>query len=385
MNGVRRDAGAQGPPRTRAPVPLRALQRLRTFWRDLRAWRRIRFTPGGGVFTAGALAVGLAAMNTGNNLLYLLLGAMLGFIAVSGWLSEQAIRDLRLERHLPRAVSVGHELRIAYQVENRKTRLPSLAVEIAEAGLPGRAFLAHVGPRATARTRALVTFVRRGVYPLGTVTLSTSFPFGLFLKERDLRLPGEIVVWPRTDRSVLLAEVPGDGARTGAAAARGAQGHRGEYRGLRPYRPGDDPRDIHWRPSARLREPVVREYERDAGQTRWICLDLRAEPGDAAEVAVEAAASLAARSMAEGRSFGLSAGGVTVEPGQGAGQLERVLDTLARVDFSEQAPRPLPPTDPAACVLVSVDGAPGFGAALVVGRGARYEPPLPPDASRDAA
>ena len=73
---------------------------IRGTWRKLRAWRRISFTSGGLVFTIGALAVGFAAMNTGNNLLYLLLGSMLGFIAVSGWLSEQAIWNLGIERHL---------------------------------------------------------------------------------------------------------------------------------------------------------------------------------------------------------------------------------------------------------------------------------------------
>jgi uncharacterized protein (DUF58 family) len=120
---------------------------------------------------------------------------------------------------------------------------------------------------------------------------------------------------------------------------------------------------------------VLREYERDGAETRWICLDLRAEPGDAAEVAVEVAASLAADAVAEGRSFALAAGDTLVEAGEGPGQLDRVLDVLARVDFAPDAPAPAPPSDPAACLLVSVDGAPGFGAAVVVGRDAVYEEP----------
>ena len=88
----------------------RGARALRETWARIRAWRRIRFTSGGVVFTLGTIAVGFAAMNTGNNLLYLLLGSMLGFIAVSGWLSEQAIRGLRVERRAPRAVTVGQEI-----------------------------------------------------------------------------------------------------------------------------------------------------------------------------------------------------------------------------------------------------------------------------------
>jgi len=336
---------------------LRAARATRQAWERLRAWRRISFTPGGLVFTIGTFAVGFAALNTGNNLLYLLLGAMLGFITVSGWLSEQAIRGLEVERRFPRAVTVGQELRIAYSVTNKKPKLPTLAVELVEPGLPGRAFLAHVAPGETTTTRSVNSFVRRGIYPLRTLTVATSFPFGLFLKERDLDLPGEVVVWPRTDRPVQRP-VPGAGGtpRTGAPP-RGGSGYRGEYRNLRAYRPGDDPRDIHWRSSARLREPVLREYERDSASTRWICLDLRGEPSEQAEVAVEVAAALAARAAAEGHPFALAAGRAVVPPDDGPGQLERVLDVLARVDFEPDAPASVPPADEEACILVQAESA----------------------------
>lgn len=350
------------------PLPLRrAWEGLREARRRLRAWRRISFTGGGLVFTVGAFAVGFAAMNTGNNLLYLLLGAMLGFISVSGWLSEQAIRALRIERHVPRSVTVGEEMRIVYAVHNEKDRLPSLAVELHEEGLLESAFLTHVPAGGREEARSVNSFVRRGIYPLGRLTLSTSFPFGLFLKERDVTIPGEVVVWPRTDRPVPTP-APGGGRlpRTGRRS-KGAAGHRGEYRSLREYRPGDDPRDIHWRSSARLRTPVIREYERDGARTRWICLDTRAEPGDAAEVAVETAAALAARAVEENRPVALLAADIVVDVGEGAGQLERILDVLARVDFSVDAPLPAPPVSPEACVLVSVHGAPGFGDEILVG------------------
>jgi len=335
----------------------RALGRIRDVWREIRAWRRISFTAGGGAFTAGTFAVGFAAMNTGNNLLYLLLGAMLGLITVSGWLSEQVIHGLRISRRIPRAVSAGHDLRIAYEVSNLKTRLPTTALEIGEGGLPGRAFVPHVEPGGTTHVRSSNTFARRGVYRLGTVTLSTAFPFGMFLKERDMEISGEVVVWPRTDRQVPPALLAGGRlALRGATASRSAAGHRGEYRSLRAYRPGDDPRDIHWRSSARFREPVLREYEREGAEALWICLDLRSQPGDAAEEAVEVSASLAAQAMAEGRSFALVAGDVVVDPGDGPGQLERILDALARVDFRPDAPASDAAAAPESCVVVSASG-----------------------------
>ena len=69
------------------------------------------------------------------------------------------------------------------------------------------------------------------------------------------------------------------------------------------------------------------------------------------------------------------AGGYLVEPGEGPGHLEAVLDALARVDFDASGPGPNPPVDPAGCVLVSVDAAPGFGDVMAVGRGAKLDRP----------
>ncbi len=348
-----------------------AIAQLHGLWRRLRAWRRIHFTRGGTVFTLGTMAVGFAAMNTGNNLLYLLLGSMLGFIVVSSWLSEQAIRSLRIVRRAPRSVTVGHELRLVYEVTNHKKRLPSLAVEVSEAGLPDKAFLAHVAPGGHASARSVNSFVRRGIYSLNTVTLSTGFPFGLFRKERDVEIPGEIIVWPRTNRMVREPNPGGGRVPTMGLSGRGVAGSRGEYRSLRGYRTGDDSRDIHWRSSARLREPVIREYERDGAETRWICVDLRAEEGEPAEVVIEVAAFLAAQATAQHRPFALVAGSHLLEPGDGPAQLERALDVLARADFAPDAPSPDPPIGREACVLVSVDGRPGFGEVVSVGREAR--------------
>jgi uncharacterized protein (DUF58 family) len=362
---VSRKAPRRGPFAWR-PIAV-VLDGLAEAWRQMRAWRRIYFTSFGFSFTLGSVAVGLAAMNTGNNLLYLLMGAMVGFICVSSWLSEQTIRDVKIDRAAFHSVTVGQDLRLVYQVTNQKRFLPSLAMELLETGLPNRAFIAHLPGHKSATARSVNAFVRRGIYPLGTVTLSTSFPFGLFRKERDVEIPGEVVVYPRTDRRVRQpATGAGREGRSGAAS-RGALGTRGEYRSLRGYRPGDDPKDIHWRSSARLREPVVRDYERDGSQTRWVVLDTRAEPGEPAEVAVEVAAALLAGAHVEHRPFALLAGGALLEPGVGVAHLERALDILARVDFDPADAVPEPPVPISSCVLVGVAGGRGWGDVYAVG------------------
>ena len=339
-------------------------------WRRLRAWRRIYFTRGGLLFALGAFSVGFAAMNTGNNLLFLLLGAMLGTIVLSSWLSEQSIRDMEVRRRTPRGVSVGEPARIVYDVRNRKRKIPSFALLVHEEGLAEGAYLSRLDAGEERTIRSEHRFVRRGVYPLDAITLTTSFPFGLFRKERDVSQPGELVIWPRTDRPVPPVSAVGDRIRQQGTARWGAPGSRGEYRGLRGYRSGDDPRDIHWRSTARLGEPVVRQYERDAAQSLWICLDTRGKDHERVEATVEVAASLAARFRDDGKRFALATPGHRVEPGSGPAQLERVLDALARIEFEPDAPLVEPPVERERCVLVSISGrgAQGFGDVVATGR-----------------
>ena len=136
-------------------------ERLKRVRRWFRAPRRLRFTRAGWLFTAGALAIGIAAIPTGNNLLFLLLGSMLGFIAVSGWLSEQSIQRLRIERRVPRGVTAGKPFRIGYRVRNGKRRMPSLAVELREPQLGAgvspharSAWLSSLAPGAATTLRA---------------------------------------------------------------------------------------------------------------------------------------------------------------------------------------------------------------------------------------
>ena len=334
------------------------LTTLREAWKRLRGWRRIRFTTGGALFSAGSLAIGFAAVNTGNNLLYLLLGAMLGFIALSGWLSERVLRRLEIRRRTPLGVTVEKPIRITYYVTNRKRLFPTLAVYLFEEGLPEPAFISRVGAGDSVAVCSENHFVHRGVYPLETLTLSTSFPFGLFTKERDVPLPGELVIWPRSDRPVRLPAPPrGRGRPQFSDASGGASGARGEYRGLREYRVGDDPRDIHWRTTAKIGRPATREYDLDATEIVRICLDTRGEPGDAAEAAIEVAAALAAQAYRVGRQFGITTCTSDLAPGGGSGQFERVLDLLARVDFDPSAPHLVPQIDPIRCVLVSLSNA----------------------------
>ena len=318
---------------------------------------------GGWLLTIAIIALGFATLNTGNNLLYLVLGGLLGLIVLSGWLSEQVIRGIRIHRRLPRAITVREPARLTYEITNLKPRFPSIAIELIENSVGASAFLPVAWPGQTASAHGRYMAERRGVYQLNEITIRTGFPFGLFVKERDIESTAALVVWPRTDRIVREPHSGGERMRKlGLTSDSMAGAGRGEYRTLRPYQAGDDPRDVHWRSTARTGQAVVREYERDSADTLWLCLDLRAAADDRAEIAIDTVAALAARAQRRNERFGLATNDSVVEPGHGPAQLEAVLDTLARAQFRLNAPLLSAPVDPQQCVLITTRaGAAGFG------------------------
>lgn len=345
-------------------------ERLR---RLLRPPRRLRVLRTGGFLIAGTLALGFATLNTGNNLLYLLMGALLGAIALSGWLSEQTLRHVHVLRITPMAVSAGEPVRIEYELTSIGARMPAHGLEVREimsarAAMDSRAaadlpeprpqiipaWVSVLAPRTHVRARAEFIASRRGVYPLDGVTLATSFPFGLFRKERDIDCAGSITVWPRTDRRV---RAPAPAGRRGLRPREGerasALSGRGDYRGLRPYRAGDDPRDIHWRSTARRGELILREYEHDSSDEYWIVLDIVAADAAAGEAAVETAASLIEAAARRGDRCGLAAGSQRIEPGVAAGRTEALLDVLAAVRLERAGPAAVPPAAAGMCLLVT--------------------------------
>src|SRR5580698_6317506 len=107
--------------------PATLWQRLR---RRLRPPRRLSFTREGRIIVILAVAVGFAAINTGNNLLYLLLGWLLSFIIASGVLSESTLRGLVVTRRPPPRVHAGEPFLMEVVIENTKPARASYSIEV---------------------------------------------------------------------------------------------------------------------------------------------------------------------------------------------------------------------------------------------------------------
>lgn len=238
------------------------------------------------MFLAAALAVALAALNTGNNLLYLVFATQLAMITLSGVLSELSIQQLRLRRRLSSRLFATIPARGGWSVTNPRRRLPSLAITVAEA--PGRNAqlidrgLAQVPVLAASHSEdldAAWTFARRGVHRLSGVRVATTWPFGIFEKYYDLAAPLEVLVHPAPRNPAGTMSTPLGTDDEGPATRRKGDG---TFLGLRDHREGDDPRRVHWPTSARRGRLVA--VERADHRGGEVCIVVR-PPGAASEQA----------------------------------------------------------------------------------------------------
>src|SRR5512134_2899841 len=107
---------------------IRLARSLGSWW-----WRRtkaIRPTRDGWWCLFAALGLGVAAVNTGNNLAYLLCSLLLALIIVSGMLSDLTVRGLQVTAVLPDAIHATQPALITIALANRKRRLASYSVAL---------------------------------------------------------------------------------------------------------------------------------------------------------------------------------------------------------------------------------------------------------------
>jgi len=283
--------------------------------------------------------VGFAALNTGNNLLYLVLSLMLAFLVLSGVLSESALRGIRVRRRLPRELFAETPCTVGLEITNRQRRVPAFAVLVedraTEAGavqrVAGRGFALRVGPGETEPRPYRCLPGPRGEIRFDGFRVSTRFPFGLFSKALALEAAQTALVYPALEP---LGIPPSFGAAP--EAGEGVAGEHGTgpvVSDLRHYQHGDPLRRIHWRASLRRDELLVRKAESEQrGEVEVHLRTAGQEPGEGFERGVRWAASEVVALLEAGARVALRTDARRIEADLGDRQRRRLLAFLARVE-----------------------------------------------------
>jgi uncharacterized protein (DUF58 family) len=231
----------------------------------------VRLTRIGTAFVIFAVVIGFAAINTGNNALYIGLSLMLGCLLLSGIASKGGLKHLAVTFD---GVDEAWAMRPAHgrlRIRNRSHiwNVRDVIVTSEELAAPLSLPLIKRGEEIV--VHAMFSFRRRGLTQLTRVDLYTRYPFGFFLKKRRPHLTGDVIVFPR----LLSEEISRDRFRPNRGELQSANriGGGTDIHSFRDYVRGDSLRRVHWKKSASLGRWIIKQTEVETGRSVHIVVD----------------------------------------------------------------------------------------------------------------
>ena len=233
-----------------------------------------RITRSGLLFSGVIVLVGLAAFASANNLLFLLLAAMLATLLLSGFVSRLSLAGLEMDFRIPEHVTARSTTVAGVLVRNTKRMMPSFSIHLAgskESALSTTLYFPVIPSRATLEETVEIYFGRRGTHRENSFHFWTRFPFGFAERRIRVVLQREVLVYPCLDPQPgfedMLTSLTGD--LEAYYRGRGSDFYR-----IRPYEALESARHVDWRATAHTGDLQVREFAREQEHLVQIVLDL---------------------------------------------------------------------------------------------------------------
>ncbi len=308
----------------------------------------------GAVYVVIMIVLFVGSLQTRSNMLLLVFAMMAAPFVLNGGIIVSMLKNLSVTRSLPEAVVAGERFTVELNLTNRKNVLSSQLLTVTDRVANQREVLepsslvARIPANEMRVARYQLELHDRGRYELGPVSIETRYPLGIVERGITIELPGEVVVFPRIGRLTpawFRQHGHADEIVQRSDTRRGV--YDDEFHRIREYRPGDNPRAIHWRSSARQGDLMIREFHQSRNQDLVILLDLWCPPKDTAaddrvELAISFAATISRTQMLRSRDSRVTLGAVGEKFEAWAGAtgpagLESLMKLLATV---QAGPKP---------------------------------------------
>lgn len=312
---------------------------------------RVRFPREGLIYLTIMVVLFIGSLLGRENRLMLVFAMMAGPFVINGWATFTMLQAAGVTRSSPRRAMAGELFAVELAFSNLRPIFSAWMMLVQDEltrddddAILGSVLFTHVPPGERQVGHYDARLFRRGRYQFGPISVASRFPLGLIERARVFPARDEILIYPRLGRlrsgwqrellhASELVTIPQ--SRSGL--------YDDEFHRLREYRPGDNPRAIHWRSSARRNELILREYHQSREHNLVIVLDLwtpaAAGPDDVDRV--EWALSLVGTVCLEHRrasresSIRLYASGRQQQTWEGqvsAASLEELFDVLATLE-----------------------------------------------------
>jgi uncharacterized protein (DUF58 family) len=306
-------------------------------WTWMPGFGQYKVTREGGIFLVALLIVLSAAVNTSNNLLYIVLSSLLALLVLSALLSHKNFKYLEMELLLPPHVFVGESMPVSIRIRNHRRVFPAFSL-LTEP--PGQSlYFPVIQPQVTVQRLSEATFARRGRYSFDKLGTKSRFPFGFFLKNRDYRVSAECICYPEIlpeeELDVSIRDIIGSHERP-------ERGSGSDLHMIRDYVPSDSARHVDWKATAKTAALKTREFAAVNSHRLLIAFDRYGNPADADpfEDLVSRAASLALHLIRNGQPVLFLSDDFDCPADASEASLDAILQYLALVEMSATAAPP---------------------------------------------
>lgn len=231
----------------------------------------VRFTKVGTTYLLTTVILAVAAVNTGNNALYIGVALMLGSLVLSGVASKGGLKHLHAEIAGIDEVWAGRPAHGTLRVRNDSWIWNMRDVVLMSDAFADAVLIAMIPRRRTVSVDVSFLFRKRGLAHVNTIDSYTRYPFGFFLKKRPLRVTSEVVVYP----AILAAEENSEQFRptAGELSVANRPGAGSDLHSFREYSRGDSLRHVHWKKSASLGRWIMKQTEAETSSTMHVVVD----------------------------------------------------------------------------------------------------------------
>lgn len=287
----------------------------------------IRINKSGYLYIALTVVIGFSAVNTGNNLVYVIASALLSYMLVSGVFGRNNLRGLDVQFVFPEEIFAGTETLIGVRLSCARRFLPAFIITVAVG--ESEVLFPLIRSRSEELRHIPVFFGKRGHVSISEIRVSSPFPFNFFTRYRTLVKDFRLVVFPKPKRCDWWATA-GDLRRRQGEVSADRMGYDSDILSIRGYVPGDPMKYISWKSTAKTGSLKTRELT--AIEERQVILDVDKLRTENVEWVVSCATYWVLSLLRSRVPVGLIMNGETIRPNVSRAHRISMLKRLAAYD-----------------------------------------------------
>lgn len=284
----------------------------------------IRINRAGLFYIAVTILIGFSAVNTGNNLVYIVTSALLSYMLVSGIFGLRNIRSVDVSLRLPDKAYAGRDFPVKVNVKNLKRSAPVFLIRVSI--MDAEVLFPFIKANDQEEQSVMLRFERRGRGVISGVLVSSPFPFNFFRRYRQIKAQWDIIVYPRPIHCRIL-NPRDDKSRSRGEESSTSSGHDGDIVSIRSYVAGDPMKYINWKATAKT--GALKTKELSSTSFQYMIIDWSTWDKSDLEFALSCMTYLVLKVVRSKSPVVLALDGERLQPGIAPSHKTRALKKLA--------------------------------------------------------